>query len=803
VCGFAASEIFVIHLHRGRQTHTFSLVEIPLVVGLYLASPLQLLTSRLVGAGITLAVHRRQSPMKLFFNMSMFAAQTVLAIVTFRFLAGDHVAIGPASWPATFAACIAANLLGAIAVSGAIAATCGEVSAATIRQLVLEGTVLGPVANTSIALCLTVLLWFEPPAAFLMASIAAIVVLAFRGYVTLRARYANLTKLYEFNTLTQRGGKDEDAVVAMLDAARTVMGTEKALLALLTPDGAFAVVVRVDGAESTSSDLVPINQLGLLWQLTSTAPSGRLLPANGGTQADCAALNEVGWRDGVSAVLRHDGEPSGLIAVGDRINTTSSFDDEDLTLFNALVSHAEVVLDNAQLVGRLQHEAMHDALTGLPNRSLFNRDIDTALRQRKVGQKIAVLLMDLDRFKDVNDTLGHHHGDQLLIEVGRRLRAASVEGSTVARLGGDEFAILLPANTNANAFHQQAVAIGDVLRSVFDVSDVQVEATASIGIAVAPDHGEDPITLLQRADIAMYASKVSGQVEIYSQEHDGNSRRRLGLATELRTAVSDGQLEVWYQPQAEARIGAVCGVEALVRWRHPERGLILPGDFISVAEQTGLIGPLTNHVVTASSRQWTIWQAAGLSIDISLNISMRNLHDPSFARQVRSHLETGGMPPSALTIEITESSIMADSARIVRTINELALTGIGISVDDFGTGYSSLTHLRQLPVREIKIDKSFVMHMTDEGSEGDRAIVRAVIDLGRNLGLSVVAEGVESAEAWRQLAEWGCHRVQGYYLAKPMPADALTDWLMDRPTPSRDRQWDRVLIEPSPQSGPT
>jgi diguanylate cyclase (GGDEF)-like protein len=780
VCGFAAAEVFVIHLERGRQTHTFSLVEIPLVVGLYLASPLQLLSSRLIGAGVTLAVHRRQAPLKLAFNLSLFAAETSVAIVTFRAIAGAHVTIGPASWPATFIACIVANLIGAAAVSCAIAATSGRVTASTIRQLLIETTLLAPVANTSAALCITILLWYEPAGVVLMAAVVAVIVMAYRGYVGLRERYANLTKLYKFNELTQRGGDADASVDALLHAARTVMNTERARLVLLTEERPEAVVIDLDAGQTQAAQrLVARDELGLLWSLTTAAGTGLALSANSGSQAERSTLAELGWRDCLSVVSRRGGAPRWLIAVADRVSNVGSFDREDLVLFNALASHAEVVLDNSELLGRLRHEALHDALTTLPNRALFTRDVESAMRSRGAGEKVAVLLMDLDRFKDVNDTLGHHRGDQLLIEVGRRLRDSAVPGSTVARLGGDEFAVLLPAQDDVEEVRQQAIAIGEILGHGFDVGDLTVEAPASIGIAVAPDHGEDPMTLLQRADIAMYAAKASAQVTLYAPEHDGTSRRHLGLAAELRKAVAEQHLEVWYQPQADAITGEVCGAEALVRWRDPRRGLVAPDDFIPVAEQTGLIGPLAEYVVGQVARQWRTWDEAGMALPLAINVSMRNLHDSAFAERLCDLLRARSMPLDALTVEITESSIMSDSSRALRSISTMAEAGIRISVDDFGTGYSSLTHLRQLPAQEIKVDKGFVTQMTHD----DRAIVRAVIALGHNLGLTVVAEGVESLEAWSQLREWGCHKVQGYRLAKPMPAEILTRWLTDRPNP--------------------
>jgi diguanylate cyclase (GGDEF)-like protein len=785
VIGFAATEIFVIHVERGRETHTFSLVEIPLVVGLYLASPLQLVISRLVGGGLALAVHRRQRPAKLLFNLSLFALETCVAIEIFRHLGGPHLTIAPRSWPATFLACVAANVLGALAVSAAITVTSGAVSLGTLRQMLLETGLLGPLANSSVALCITIFLWYEPAGALLMLVIAGVIVLAYRAYVSLRGRYANLTKLYEFNERTQ-GGAGDDVVAAMLSAAREVMNAESCRLVLIGKEASRTIGVDTDGDGSTVTEGGPIED-DPLWPLLTSAAGGLLIPSGGGSDVQRQALAGIGWRDTVGALLYHDDQPRGLLAVGNHLNTVATFDREDLNLFNALASHAQVILDNWELVDQLRYEALHDSLTSLPNRLQFHREIDNSLADRAEGEKVAVLLMDLDRFKDVNDTLGHHHGDRLLVEVGKRLVAAATPGSIVARLGGDEFAVLLPRSRDTNWFYEQADALGARLRDRVDIGDMEVETPAAIGIALCPDHGEDPITLLQKADVAMYASKASGQLEVYSPERDGNSRRRLGLVAELRHALQHGQIEVWYQPQADAMSGQVVGVEALVRWRHPNQGLIAPDDFIPVAEQTGLIGLLADHVVTQVARQWRLWQDAGVTMEISVNASMRNLQDREFAAKVRQRLTETGMPPSALTVEITESSIMADSSRTLASVNSLAAAGIGISVDDFGTGYSSLTHLWQLPVREIKIDKSFVLALNDDSHDGSDAIVRAVIDLGRNLNLTVVAEGVESEAVWERLLSWGCHRIQGYHLAKPMPPEQATKWLKERSAVTRIR----------------
>jgi diguanylate cyclase (GGDEF)-like protein len=787
VAGFALVEIFVIHLERGRQTHTFSLVEIPLVIGLYMASPVAVVTARLLGAGLALALHRRQSPSKLAFNLSMFALETSLAELAFRALAGDHATISPSSWGPTFIACVLVNLVGAVGVTLVISITSGRISPATFHKLLVETTMLGPLANTSVALCVTVLLWFEPAGALLMLVIAGVLVVAYRAYSSLRERYANLTRLYEFTRTVHGDAHAEGAVVTLLEAARRVMNAEHAELMVLAEDGR---VVRAtsdaDGVGKVHEPL-PLAEAGPLWSLVGDVPGGVLVPAGSGRPWHAETLRAFGWRDCVASSFRQDNVVAGVIAVANRVGDVATFDGEDLALFNALASHAVVTLDNSRLLSRLQHEALHDTLTGLPNRALFNRIVDAALEERKMGQKVAVLLLDLDRFKDVNDTLGHAQGDRLLQEVGVRLEERAPEGSTVARLSGDEFAVLLPITADVDRVHEQAVALAAILRVPFQIDEVELDAEASIGIALCPDHAEDPMTLLQRADVAMYAAKASGGVEVYSPTRDEHGRRRLTLVSELRAALERRELEVWYQPQAIAQTGAICAVEALVRWRHPTRGLLTPNEFIPVAEHTGLMVPLANYVIEEAARQWRAWHDAGLSLRLAVNLSMRNLQEPALAEEICARLAQQQMPPSALTVELTESSIMSDSVRATESLEALAVAGIGVAVDDFGTGYSSFTHLRELPVQEIKVDKSFVMHMVKD--PGDAAIVRSVIDLGRNLGLSVVAEGVESAEACRLLAEWGCDRLQGYYLSKPAPPDVIAAWLLDRPAAGWQPPW--------------
>jgi diguanylate cyclase (GGDEF)-like protein len=421
---------------------------------------------------------------------------------------------------------------------------------------------------------------------------------------------------------------------------------------------------------------------------------------------------------------------------------------------------------------RLVRQALHDALTGLPNRDLFADRVSQAIRAAdRELRPAALLLLDLDRFKDVNDTLGHHHGDQLLIQVGQRLSGTLRAADTVARLGGDEFAVLLPG---ANAEGASAVAgkLRAALHQPLLLNEVTLDLDASIGIAAYPDHGSDAAELLQHADVAMYLAKLThvGSL-VYDPSVDQHSPKRLALLGGLRLALERDQLLLHYQPKADLQSGDVRGVEALVRWRHPEHGLLGPGEFIPLAERTGLIHPLTKAVLDTALEQAARWRRAGHSLSVAVNVSTRCLLDPTFPDQVAGQLADREVPPQLLVLEITESAVMADPARALQVLRGLHALGVAIAIDDFGTGYSSMAYLKELPVDELKIDRSFVNQMA--ASPRDAVIVRSTIDLGHNLGLRVVAEGVETRQDWEALTALGCDLAQGYYLGRPMPAAEL------------------------------
>ncbi len=430
----------------------------------------------------------------------------------------------------------------------------------------------------------------------------------------------------------------------------------------------------------------------------------------------------------------------------------------------------------------LRHQAWHDALTDLPNRSLLRERVAAALGDPPDAPRpLALLLLDLDHFKEVNDTVGHEQGDALLRQVAARLRGMVRAGDTVARLGGDEFAVLLPGADAAGAT-RVAVDIRAVLDAPLRVADQVLRVGASVGIALAPAHGADGTTLLRRADMAMDTAKRGrrGQA-LYEPAQDRHSPERLARIGALRAAIERGALALHYQPQVDLASGRVCGVEALVRWPHPDpgQGLIPPDQFIPLAEQTGLIAPLTDWVLAEAIRQARVWQRAGLLLAVSVNLSMWNLHDPALPARVAGLLREHGLSSAWLRLELTESALMADTDRTLDVLARLSALGLRLAVDDFGSGYSSLAYLKTLPVDALKIDKGFVHEMATDAT--DTAIVASTVALGHALGLRVVAEGIEDRATWELLAGMGCDVAQGYHIARPLPPDALERWLHEAP----------------------
>ena len=422
---------------------------------------------------------------------------------------------------------------------------------------------------------------------------------------------------------------------------------------------------------------------------------------------------------------------------------------------------------------RSQHRALHDELTGLPNRLVLQDRVEQALLvSRREGVSTALVVLDLDRFKEINDSLGHDYGDMLLQQIAPRLRRELRESDTIARLGGDEFAVILPRVAGLDGALLVAEKLGRALEDPFIVNGMSLSVEASVGVAVSPDHGDDVRTLLQRADIAMYLAKDNKVgVSSYDSSVDGHSPARAALLGDLRRAITERELSLHFQPKSDLVTGKLQGVEALVRWQHPEQGLLSPDQFVPLAERTGLVHPLTRFVLDAALAQCRAWYDQGLELPVAVNLSTRTLLDRGFGNEVASLLKYWKLPPRLLTLEITESALMGDPQRAADLLGDLAAQGVRLSIDDFGTGYSSLSSLRMLPVHELKIDRSFVREMLTQPQ--DASIVRAIVDLGHTLGLTVVAEGVEDEATARELSRLGCDTGQGYHLGAPTTARRL------------------------------
>ncbi len=423
-----------------------------------------------------------------------------------------------------------------------------------------------------------------------------------------------------------------------------------------------------------------------------------------------------------------------------------------------------------QQMTRIRHQAYHDELTGLPNRLYFRQFAEQLLADAK--RPVAVLIVDLDRFKEVNDTLGHPAGDSLLRAVGARLRHG-LPGVLVARLGGDEFGLLAEVDDAVHAV-ELATRIGDALHGDFELRGTPIGVEASVGIAVHPDDGEHVDALMQKADVAMYTAKERrAGAALFADVPERADAQQVGLLGELRRALEQHEIVLAYQAKAEVASRRVVGVEALVRWQHPERGLLQPGDFLAYAERTGLNRSLTRYVLRVALQDLARWRASGIDLTVGVNITMFDLLDVGFGAQVEALLRESGVPAERLELEITESEIMSDVARVKSTLQHLRDVGVRLAIDDFGSGYSSLGYLKTLPVDTLKIDKSFVLGMEED--ERDGAIVRTAVQLGHTLGLSVVAEGVESAESLTQLAAIGCDVAQGYYVGRPETAERVAE----------------------------
>ncbi|MEO8322759.1 MAG: EAL domain-containing protein, partial [Actinomycetota bacterium] len=621
-------------------------------------------------------------------------------------------------------------------------------------------------------------------AAWLFAVLVVSLFMAYRANASLRKNHESLRVLYGFTRIVAEPRQAEAIIPAALEQLKRMFKAEIAQLILFpsTEEGpSLRTVSGADGSVRQGEPLESSFVIGL-WEDFARGRDAILLTGEDDLNRARMLFPELATDACMMTTLAGVQGVAGILMIGNPVAEVTSFGAGDFELLLTAASHVGVSLENGRLVEDLkhnEHRALHDSLTGLPNRSLLHDRLRQAiLSGERQGSAVAVMLLDLDNFKEVNDTLGHHNGDIMLQEVGVRLRAVLRGSDTVARLGGDEFAILLPNVVDRGEIGRVAVKVLEAIQVPIILEELSLEVGASIGVAIYPDQGLDAATLIQRADIAMYSAKSHRTgYEVYTQERHRDSPGRLTLVSDLRAALDNGELRVHYQPKAELPSGKIIGAEALLRWDHPQHGLIPPDEFIPVAEHTGLMRAMTLFVLESAISQCRDWTVAGTPLTVAVNLSARSLLDARLPHDILILLRRWGVDASRLRLEITESSIMADPVRLVDVLAKLNDAGIGLSIDDFGTGYSSLVQLKRLPVDEIKIDKSFVLGMSH--NENDAVIVQSTIDLGRNLGLRVVAEGVEDQATMDMLTDLGCDIAQGFFLSRPIPGDRFDEWIRE------------------------
>jgi diguanylate cyclase (GGDEF)-like protein len=760
-----------------RSAVSVTVTEVPLVLGLYFVSPVLLIGVVVV---VALISQRPQMsvPVKAWFNIAKQSASICASFLVIEAFP-PMVTAGPATWGIITLA-VAVNILLQLALLASVMSIVqgGRAGPDALRASLPNMLIAG--VNAAVGLLFLIALEQTRWSAILLAVLAVALTMLLRSFAGFFRQHRTLADVYELTQALRRETSDSALPDVLLARVRELMRSEYATL-WLAPDNRYPEVLltaQVDNKGLLDLSPVPASIREFTLRERRVVAVGSKFPDTAHLRAE---LRDTRAKDVLLVPLRSGPATVGTLEVVNRLGESRSFRDSDVQVLETIAAHVAAAVENSRLVDRLRHDAYHDRHTGMPNRRRIVDALAESVRVHTENEVVAVVLFDVDGQRNVNESMGHAAGDKLLSEVAARLRGIADSGALVGRIGGDEFVVTLRTES-LEATIALATEMRERLRGPMAVGSLTLDVDTAVGVAVYPDHGSDPETLLQRAELAANAAKALPYgVQPFHPALESRAVRRLGIAADLRRALDNGQLEVWFQPLVTLADRHVVGVECLARWAHPAHGEVAPEDFVAVAEHTGQLARLTEVVLGAGLQRCREWADADRPLSIAVNLSARTLLDSRFPDLVEEMLTTYRVDPGQLTFEISEPGMLNDIERVLPTLYRLRDLGVRLSVDDFGTGASSLAYLRQWPVHEVKIDDTFVQGMATD--TGDLAIVRAVVGLSREFGLTVVAEGVESELTLDLLEEMGCELGQGYLFSRPLPFERLEAWLSAQTEP--------------------
>jgi len=772
-----AAESIHLHFEFRRQAFSFSASELAIVVALVEVGGAWAAIARAAAVAVVLLVQRFPRPQGIY-TLAVAVLEVCAAVALLTLLPVGELT-SPATWISYLVAVLVADALGALLFASAITATQGYPGRSLWTSLLVPVFLVGPVA-VIIGLSALLLIGVTGWAWLLLVPLMVALGLLYRHFGAVTRRGHSVQRVYDFARRVEQVTPDDVGTRQIVAAVQELLNAERVAMWLppYLDEAPRLVVTAEDDAVWYDG---PGDPDDVFRRAVAAAGGPVLISLAHADEEQAAGLARRGVTELLAAPLATAAGEPGYLEVCDRRSAVVSFADSDRVALDSMLTHVNAAIRHQQLLTQIRYDADHDRLTGLPNRQRLAVEIDQLLATDQSAEpgsgRAGLILAALGNYTEVTDTLGHAASDELLLVTAGLLREHAPPQALLARMESERFAVLLPGLSLA-ATERAARRLREAAATRVRVAGLDLEVTLTIGVASAPVHGTDSGTLMQRADVALLAAADSGGVASYHPVLDQQSLRRLQLGTEIEQAMADGQISVVFQPIIDAQTSDIVSVETLVRWAHPRYGSIPPDDFVHLAEQIGRIGAVTDHVLDLALARCRRWLDQDIALSVAVNLSVHCLTEPDLVARVRSALQRHGVPGELLTLELTEGSVVDDSVRDSTVLADLHDLGLRLSMDDFGTGYSSLSQLRQLPIDEVKIDKSFVLGMST--SQGESFIARSIIELAHNLGLRVVAEGVEDEMTRNLLAEMGCDKLQGFLVSRPLPDDRLENWLLAR-----------------------